>query len=95
MSPSMAVKVAALEGIDLSKHRSVYVGDVKIDEFDALFVMDKKNYQKLESKYPKLMHKVYFLDAEGIIPDPFGRPESDFKNCYTRIRQILDWNFGQ
>jgi protein-tyrosine-phosphatase/predicted ATP-grasp superfamily ATP-dependent carboligase len=95
MSPSIAVKVATQEGIDLSKHRSVYIGDVKIDEFDALFVMDKKNYQKLASNYPKMMYKAYFLGVDDIIPDPYGGSESDFKNCYTRIRQILDQNFGQ
>lgn len=93
MSPLKALRAAKERGVDLVSHYSSYINDLDLEKFDALFVMDKSNYQKLLKEYPKGAERVFFLDPGGPISDPFGGSENDFKVCYERISKVLDSNF--
>jgi len=93
MSPLLAVKTARAVGIDLAAHRSVYIGDLDPGSYDALFVMDRMNYQKLQKHYPNLRSRIFFLDHDKVIVDPYGGSEADFKACYSRISELLDRYF--
>jgi protein-tyrosine phosphatase len=95
MSPLKALRAASESGIDLSSHRSAFIGDLNPADFDAAFVMDKNNYQKLAGKYPLWMDRVFFLDVENVIVDPYGGTDADFRVCYDKIKQLIDRHFSQ
>ncbi len=95
MSPLNAIRAAGDSGIDLSLHSSSYVSDLKMEEFDALFVMDKLNFQKIAKGYPHLLSRVYFLDPQVPIPDPYGKSVEEFKICYNRIKQLVEEIFSK
>jgi protein-tyrosine-phosphatase len=94
MSPLKAVKAAKEAGVDLSTHRSAFIADMKVEDFDAVFVMDKSNYQKLAQKYPQWINKVFFLDTDKVIVDPFGGTDTDFQKCYAQIRELINRHFA-
>lgn len=85
LSPIHALKSSYKFGINLSDHVSSYIFDVNFQDFDIIFVMDKFIFLKMLKMLPQLRDKIYLLDSNSDIPDPFGKSESFFENTYSHI----------
>lgn len=85
LSPIHALKTANKFGINLSDHVSSYIFDINYQDFDIIFVMDKLIFVKMLKMLPQLRDKIYLLDSNSNIPDPFGKSESFFENTYSHI----------
>ncbi|MCX7649160.1 MAG: ATP-grasp domain-containing protein [Flavobacteriales bacterium] len=93
LSPGTAVAQAREFGVDMSFHVSQYILDVPYERADAIFVMDKKNYFKLKRKLPGLQKRIFFLDDQKEIPDPYGLSPEFFEKCYQQIKSGVDTIF--
>jgi len=90
MSPLNAVEAAKKFDVDVSSHLSRYIGDADLNKPDIIFIMDKINHQKIRRFYPKLMDKVFLLDKNGGIADPYGKGFNDYIHCYSKIKANID-----
>jgi len=90
MSPLNAVEAARKFDVDVSLHLSRYIGDADLNNPDMIFIMDKINHQKIRRTYPQIMDKVFLLDENGGIADPYGKEFNDYIQCYTKIKANID-----
>lgn len=93
-SPDVATEAATRWGVDLSCHRSATLSAELVREFDAIFVFDFENYERLMSVYGAPPGRVHFLGAlrpEGplLIDDPFGGGPADFERVYAQIADAI------
>ena len=99
-SPSHAILVCQLNGIDLSHHKSTMVDKDIIHEADLILTMEYRQSRILLKHFPGISHKVFLLPRfynrrytgqySIIIRDPYGRSISEFHKCYSHIAQCLN-----
>jgi protein-tyrosine-phosphatase len=89
-STENAVIAAKKWNIDLSSHRSKLLSEKDVEEMKVIFVMDKMNYLMFRNKYKNYLKKVYFLDNEKEIPDPFEKDLQFFEYIYTIISEKIE-----
>jgi protein-tyrosine-phosphatase/predicted ATP-grasp superfamily ATP-dependent carboligase len=92
--PELALETAAEWDVDLHDHRSQLVSDTMLQEFEAVFVFDDQNYQRLAIDFPSVRKRLHFvgalkLDGPLFIADPFGLELSDFERCYRQIAEAI------
>jgi len=92
-----AMKVAREHGVNLDDHRTQRAAVADFEKCDLIVVMDRSHVRgiaRLDRSLPKKTLLLGSLDptvTEGaIIPDPYGRSDEDFRECYTRIDRCLD-----
>jgi protein-tyrosine phosphatase len=102
-SPDLAVQVAKTMGVDLMDHRSIQVtGDI-IEESDIVFAMEHRQAVILRRTFPAHVSKIFLLslfDADPHpagdhvlrynIPDPYGKSEEDFLECFRMIERSIE-----
>lgn len=91
-----AIAVAQRKGLDLSRHRAQFVGDLDLSGFSMILAIDRENYRSLLGLIPPHLHdriKLLMSFTEGWetpdIPDPCLRPDS----LVTAIDMIEDASF--
>ncbi len=82
-------------GIDLTPHHSRLLTRQEVESADAIFVMDRWNYQDLKTLFPHVKHKTYFLglfaeDGRIEIADPYTMPRAEARLCYQQLVQSLN-----
>jgi protein-tyrosine phosphatase len=83
-----SIKVAAENGIDLTKQRCRKFEIKDFDTFDYIYVMDSSNYQDIISlaRNKKDKDKVHFiLKQSQNVPDPYYGGTKGFENVYNML----------
>ena len=101
--PDLAVKVARTLAVDLTDHRSKPVTADMIEESDMIFVVEHRQAALLRRTFPGHDPKIFLLPMfdtgplpawdYGLrynIPDPYGKPEKDFLECFRKIESSID-----
>jgi len=101
--PDLAVKVAKTFGVDLTDHRSKPVTTDMIEESDMIVVVEHRQAAFLRRAYPGHDLKIFLLpmfDTGPLpawdyalrynIPDPYGKSEKDFLECFRKIESSID-----
>jgi protein-tyrosine-phosphatase len=92
--PDPAVETAVHWDVDLRDHRSQLLTDTMLQDFEAVFVFDEQNYQRLATDFPLVRKRLHFvgalkLDGPLFIADPFGLELADFERCYRQIAEAI------
>lgn len=85
-----AVKVMSECGIDLTGHEANQISLKLIDEADLILTMTSAHKSHIVSMKPDAKGKVFTLieyadGAGGSISDPFGQPESIYRECSNQL----------
>jgi protein-tyrosine phosphatase len=94
----LSIKVAAHNGIDISKQRSRRFTRADFDEFDLIYAMandvldDMKRIGKnnFDSKKVNLFLEESFPGQEKDVPDPWNGPETDYHEVFEIINNNCD-----
>jgi protein-tyrosine-phosphatase/predicted ATP-grasp superfamily ATP-dependent carboligase len=94
-TPAWLAGLAAEYGVDLTSHRSRPLDRKDVELADAIFLMDRNNYQQLLSRFPEARNKTYFLglfanDRSIEIEDPYEQNENIARLCLDRLSTALD-----
>jgi len=96
-SPTHAQKAAAALGVDLSAHRSRVVDAAILNAHELVVVMEPSQGRTLSRQHGVPADRILVLgdlDPEPIpsrtIPDPYGKSEATFLECYRRINRCID-----
>jgi len=95
--------IEAMEGedVDVSDFRSKNLSDDMIRRADLILVMEEMHKEEIVKRVPQAASKTHLLKmfgkdetgwhAEGFdIPDPIGRPLTDYKYCINMIKREID-----
>lgn len=91
-----SIKVARLNGIDISGQRARQVQLDDFKRFDLIFAMDLSNYKHLINLAEDVdKHKIFlFLEFAGLglqdVPDPWYGEPSDFESVYKLLDKSGD-----
>ena len=101
--PDLAVKVAKALDVDLTDHQSQQVTADMVEESDMIFVVEHRQTAYLRRIFPGHDPKIFLLpmfDTGPIpawdyslrynIPDPYGKSEKDFLECFRKIESSID-----
>ncbi len=95
-SPPEAVEVAALRGVDLSRHRSKVLTPAIVGRADLICVMDRMQQRVVCAQYRRRPRSVILLgdlDSRPIrtraIQDPVEQPKDVFREVYARIDRCI------
>lgn len=84
-----AVEVMRRYGTDIDAHRSRPLTAELCAQFDLILTMDRSLRSEIIRRFPNASGKVFTLDEQPV-PDPFGRPEPVFVDCYHQIARAID-----
>ena len=100
-TPAWLARLAAAHGVDLTGHRSGVLDATQVASADAIFVMDRRTYFGLASRFPRAREKTYFLgwfaaDA-GVaeIADPYDQSDARAAQCLLHLARSLDGLAGR
>jgi protein-tyrosine phosphatase len=91
-TPALALKAASIYGIDLSRHRSIWLTRDAAHAASLIFVFDEVNREALLDRYPKLGAQVVSLgDLTGAprIADPIDGDLKEFAHVYRNIAEAI------
>jgi protein-tyrosine phosphatase len=94
----LSIKVAAANGIDISKQKSRRFIAADFEEFDQLYAMaddvlhDMKRIGRnnFDAKKVSLFLEESFPGEERAVPDPWNGPETDYHEVFTIISNNCD-----
>lgn len=92
-TPKLGLAAAAVHGIDLSPHRSVWLTRQMIEKASLLIVFDEINKAAVRDRYPDLRVPLILLGdliELGEIGDPVDGSAADFALTYQRISVAID-----
>ncbi|MNP05546.1 Low molecular weight protein-tyrosine-phosphatase YwlE [compost metagenome] len=97
-SPSVnSVEVMKNYGVSLENHKSTFISDSLISEYDLIITLTKYHKNIVVSTYPELNGKVYTLKeyadpgADYIdIDDPWGLDKTVYEDCAKEIVENVD-----
>jgi protein-tyrosine-phosphatase/predicted ATP-grasp superfamily ATP-dependent carboligase len=94
-TPPWIVSLAATYNIDLRSHHSSVLTGKDVESADAIFVMDRKNYQDLLARYLWAKDKTYLVglfsgDDRIEIDDPYKMSIDDARACLQQLVLSLD-----
>lgn len=87
-----SIKTAQEHGIDISHQRARQISIEDFDRFDAIYVMDKHNYEKVltiapseeaKNKVSMIMGAVHQPDTN--VPDPYYGGDEGFETVYNML----------
>lgn len=84
-------------GVDMVKHRSTYIEDINIKDYDYIFCMTSSQKLAVSSLYPSLINKTYTLkeyvlhDNKNLdIVDPYGSDIEKYEMIANEIMSCID-----
>ena len=90
LSPSKNAILAMRElGRDISSHESSHLDEKMIEKANAVFAMTSDHLGIMQSIYPQFKDKLYMLNADKNISDPFGGDISIYRRCRDEIRKAI------
>ena len=94
-TPPAAVAVARRFGVDLRAHRSRLLSRKLLEQADAVFVCDRRNYRAIAATHPWAIprtHPLGALSPDGplAIRDPFGGTAAKYETAYAEIARAID-----
>lgn len=101
-SPEDAVKVAKEFDIHISCHRSNLISEDIMERSDMIICMEHWHMTALQKRFPESKRKLVLMsifdpDYKNLpmylkynIPDPYGKPEKDFRETFNRIIRCID-----
>ncbi|WP_199174922.1 arsenate reductase/protein-tyrosine-phosphatase family protein [Halegenticoccus soli] len=94
-SPEPAVEAARSYGVDLSDHASRRVTAAQLRRSDVVFLMDVKNYRRLERDFESAADKAYFLAPAVVdafeIEDPYPSTDVErYRTAYEIVTEAVD-----
>lgn len=83
-----SIEVSKKHGIDISHQKSRPIKPEDLENFDAVFCMDKNNLEDVKSlaKNEAQKTKISLILDDAEVPDPYWGNAADFENVY----QLLD-----
>jgi len=101
-----AIEILRKEGIDISRHRGVYVTYDLISQADLIFAMGKSHKEKILEMDPKAKNKTFLLkefaggrksaspvskgEENPDVTDPVGQTIDAYKKCLFEIKDALE-----
>ncbi len=87
-----SIAIAKSKGIDIQNQRARAFSLDDFTRFDRIYVMDKSNYQNLQSLQPseKQWEKVALLSDTEEVPDPYYGGAEGFEKVYDLIDAATD-----
>lgn len=82
--------VAKNHGLDLSQHRSKPLSVYHLSEADYVFTMTHEQAELLKLRFPEFEQKIFPLDEEKSIADPYGGDEALYESAYQEIDQAIN-----
>lgn len=79
-----AAKSMAKLGVDISKARSRWMGDLNLGEFDYIFFVDPGEWRTFQN-YVEHPGRLILLYPPNGIPNPYFGTEQDFDDCAETI----------
>lgn len=98
--PPDAVRAAAEQGVDITKHAATPLTPQLLTEADLVVAMDRSNVEHILNLVPGLVPRLRLLKqyepgARGFdIPDPMGYPIEIFRDSYRQIGAGIDGLVG-
>jgi protein-tyrosine phosphatase len=89
-SPANAIEAAGRFGVDLSSNRSKCLTVKDVQEMDVIFIMDRMNYLMFRNNYSNYLNKVFYLDNNDEISDPFKKDVEEYDKCYKMVSKNID-----
>ncbi len=94
----LSIKVAAVNGIDISKQRSRQFAAADLEEFDFIYAMADDVLEdirligknKFDSKKVSLFLNEQYPGEDREVPDPWNGPEGDYHKVFTIIKDNCD-----
>lgn len=91
---TVAIKVAAERGVDLTKHKTTDLKDFKFEPGDLLLIVEPRHLTKLAPipRLPGIQMALLGVWCEPITPliyDPHTLSEEYFHSCYARIENAV------
>ena len=89
-----AIKISAMRGFDLSKHKTTTVQSLAFKESDLLIAMEPWQAEYLFNHLPEgIMCTLLGLWGQPVtphIPDPYGASSEYFDNCFHYIEKAVN-----
>lgn len=90
-SPPGLIQLAAGRGLDLASHRSTRVHTDEIARADLVVVMDRHNWQAVQSAGgARRIAWLGAMDGGGEIRDPYGRDEGAIRSEMERLHRCTE-----
>jgi protein-tyrosine phosphatase len=96
-SPSVAVRAAARQGVDLGQHRAAYVGRDAVRRADLVVVMEPAQRVDVMRRFLKPAGRIVVLGDLDPVPtfergirDPMGCDDATFNETYDRIVRCVN-----
>src|SRR5688572_850028 len=96
-SPAHAQSAAAALGVDLSTHRSRIVTEAILNAHELIVVMEPSQARTLCQQHGVSADRILVLGdldpgpiPSRTIPDPYGKSEATFLECYRRIDRCIE-----
>jgi len=84
-----AVEAMAVQGLDLSDHRSSPVDLDLVQDADAIYAMTDSHRQAIVGLWPSAADKTHRLIADADLSDPIGAPLTAYIQTADQIREHL------
>ncbi len=92
-----AVKVCAINGIDISGHVARRLDKAMIEESDLIVVMENEHRERVLDLCPEAEEKTSNLAEfvektsrkRGFVADPYGLPEWAYEACFDKIERSV------
>lgn len=94
-----AMNVMAERGLDLKSHRARTLTDQDIQNADLIIVMSRGHRDALIAEFPEVQNKLHLIsELSGQIydiPDPYGGPLSEYRNCALLLSALVEGGYDQ
>lgn len=98
MSPTQeTLKAIASIGMDASGHQAAKATEDLVRQSDLVLAMERKHQEELMRQFPSEAGRIYMLGEytgldpfEAEVRDPIGGSEELYRECFSRIRQMID-----
>jgi protein-tyrosine phosphatase len=95
---SRAIRVAGIQGIDISTLRARQINEFDLEYFDLILTMDQSNLRDvlklkntIDNKKKILLVSMYSVKYKDIeVPDPYYDTEKEFLFVYEMLDEVLD-----
>lgn len=84
-----SIVACAKKGVSIEAHRNKGLSKTLIEESDYIFVMESVHGAKVLALAPEAAARCFLLEENGEIPDPIGRPQSDYDRCADQIERAV------
>ncbi len=82
-------ELKAETGIDLSDHRSRYIGDLDLSQYDPIICAEPSVYDEVKRRAPEGTTILLANEDEGGIMNPYQKGLEAYRQCYPNIQKAV------